>query len=316
MRKLSPSGVRTMPDDFMAVAEEIIERKGQLAHCRKTVEKEILHMEILRATSQAGTLRKLVFKGGTCLRLCRGGERLSEDLDFTGGPHFDPETMDNLEKTIGDHLWRHYGLESMVRAVGKISGDRPTHRWWARIVTRPSPTGGTSNIGVQRIKIEVDSESWPERTSVVPAIFPHGGVIMPSTAVAVRCVPVAQTMADKLVALPISIMERRNPRFRDIWDIHKFMPPSAGERRPVIEAAREYAARRMGLDEFKDTLTAVSEKLPAIIASDAFRDTLRLFLPMDVAARTVDAPDYREAVTNQMMEIFAQVRDPQSENLR
>ena len=123
-------------------------------------------------------------------------------------------------------------------------------------------------------------------------------------------------MADKLVALPISIMERRNPRFRDIWDIHKFMPPSAGERRPVIEAAREYAARRMGLDEFKDTLTAMSEKLPAIIASDAFRDTLRLFLPMDVAARTVDAPDYREAVTNQMMEIFAQVRDPQSENLR
>lgn len=132
---------------------------------------------------------------------------------------------------------------------------------------------------------------------------------MPSTAVAVRCVPVAQTMADKLVALPVSIIERHNPRFRDIWDIHKFMPVSAEERRPIIDAAREDATSRVRLDEFKGTLTAVGERLPAIIASDAFRDTLRTFLPMDVAARTVDAPDYREALSNQMTEIFAQLRD-------
>ncbi|MCY3821389.1 MAG: nucleotidyl transferase AbiEii/AbiGii toxin family protein [Gammaproteobacteria bacterium] len=298
-----------MPDDFMALAEEIIERKGQLAHCRKTVEKEILHMEILRAMSQAGILRNLVFKGGTCLRLCRGAERLSEDLDFSGGPDFDPNTMADLETHIAGHLRQHYGLEATVRSIGAMSGHRPIHRWWARIVTRPPPARGTSNIGVQRIKIEVDSVRWPTGTSVVPATFPHGSVIMPSAAVAVRCVPVVQTMADKLVALPLSIIERHNPRFRDIWDIHKFMPVSAEERRPIIEAAREDATSRMGLDEFKGILTAVGERLPAIIASNAFRDTLRTFLPMDVAARTVDAPDYREALTNQMTEIFAQLRD-------
>ena len=294
----------------MAVADEIIGRKEQLAHCRRTVEKEILQMEILRAMEQAGILRRLVFKGGTCLRLCRGGERLSEDLDFSGGPHFDPETMDNLEKTVAAHLRWHYGLESTVRRMRKLTGDRAVHRWWARIVTRPSATGSPSNIGVQRIKIAVDSEGLPEGTSVVRARFPHRTVLMPSAEVPLRCVPVSRTMADKLVALPTSIMERRNRRFRDIWDIHSFMPPLARDRREIIDAARDRGARMKGPHEFETILTSATEKLPAIIASSAFRNTLRRFLPMDVASRTLDDPHYREAITNHMLETLAQLRDP------
>ena len=53
----------------------------------------------------------------------------------------------------------------------------------------------------------------------------------------------------------------------DIWDIHKFMPVSAGDLRPIIEALR-----------------------------------------------TVDAPDYHGAVSNQITEIFAPLRDTQSEH--
>ncbi|WP_254693758.1 nucleotidyl transferase AbiEii/AbiGii toxin family protein [Shewanella sp. MEBiC00475] len=37
---------------------------------------------------KGGLLDKLTFQGGTSLRLCYGGNRFSEDLDFAGGKDF------------------------------------------------------------------------------------------------------------------------------------------------------------------------------------------------------------------------------------
>ena len=300
-----------MPADFTAIADEIIRRKPQLANCRHTVEKEILHIEILRAMGPAGHLRHLVFKGDTCLRLCRGGIGLSENLDFSGGPDFDSEVLADIETALGDPLRRHYGLRTTVRRPRDESGERPVHRWLARMVTRPSPTGSTSNIGVQRVKIEVDTAPPPSGTSVVRATFPHRDVTMPSAGVMVRCVPVSQTLVDKLVALPTSIVERRNPRFRDIWDIHEFLPPQASVRRSIIQDARAEAVRHMSSGQYDDALTVASERLPAIVESEAFQGTLRRFLPADVAEQTIGNRDYRTAMANAMTELFAQAREPQ-----
>lgn len=300
-----------MSADFMAIADEIIRRKPQLANCRHTVEKEILHIEILRAMGRAGHLQHLVFKGGTCLRLCRGGIRLSEDLDFSGGPAFDSDMLADIETVLGEHLRHHYGVRTTVRRPQGASGERPVHRWLVRIATRPSPTGSTSNIGVQRVKIEVDTAPPPSGTSVVRANFPHRDVTMPSTGVIVRCVPVSQTLVDKLVALPTSI-ERRNPRFRDIWDIHEFLPPQASVRRSIIKGARAGALRHMSSRQYEDTLSVASEKLPAIVESEAFQGTLRRFLPADVAEQTIGNRDYRTAMANAMTELFAQISDPHS----
>lgn len=50
------------------------------------IERELLHYEIPQALEAKGLLEMLVFQGGTCLRLCHGADRYSEDLDFAGGP--------------------------------------------------------------------------------------------------------------------------------------------------------------------------------------------------------------------------------------
>ena len=42
-----------------------------------TIEKELLHYEILNAMDEGGLLDRLVFQGGTSLRLCYGAERYS-----------------------------------------------------------------------------------------------------------------------------------------------------------------------------------------------------------------------------------------------
>lgn len=71
-----------------------------LAGMETTVEKELLHYDIMTALSQSGLLAKLTFQGGTCLRMAYGSDRLSEDLDFAGGIDFSPEDYKDLARYL------------------------------------------------------------------------------------------------------------------------------------------------------------------------------------------------------------------------
>jgi predicted nucleotidyltransferase component of viral defense system len=64
--------------DFMA-------RHGIANEMEQNLVKEAIHLHLLSALSDAQVLRHVVFQGGTALRLCYGGERYSEDLDFVCG---------------------------------------------------------------------------------------------------------------------------------------------------------------------------------------------------------------------------------------
>ena len=81
-----------------------------LAGMETTVEKELLHYDIMAALSQSGLLTKLTFQGGTCLRMAYGSQRLSEDLDFVGGVDFSPEDYKNLAQVLIDYFKPRYGL--------------------------------------------------------------------------------------------------------------------------------------------------------------------------------------------------------------
>lgn len=70
---------------FDQLVNEALDNNTELTQLRIVVEKELLHHDILLALSESGMLEKLCFIGGTCLRACYGSNRLSEDLDFTGG---------------------------------------------------------------------------------------------------------------------------------------------------------------------------------------------------------------------------------------
>ncbi|HCS44188.1 MAG TPA: nucleotidyl transferase AbiEii/AbiGii toxin family protein, partial [Pseudomonas sp.] len=51
---------------------------------------------------------------GTCLRACYGSNRLSEDLDFTGGADFNRESLTELANVLITTLKTKYGLEVEV----------------------------------------------------------------------------------------------------------------------------------------------------------------------------------------------------------
>src|SRR5258708_4228685 len=65
--------------------ENFMRRQGIEAEMEQNLVEEAIHLHLLSAMSEAGILRHAVFQGGTALRLCYGGERYSEDLDFVCG---------------------------------------------------------------------------------------------------------------------------------------------------------------------------------------------------------------------------------------
>ena len=103
-----------MTENFSALVEIAMLQPGRKL-MRPVVEKEILHYDIFYALDAAGLLKDLVFQGGTSLRLCRGSNRFSEDLDFAGGHDFTSQKMATMKACIEQHLGARYGLVVEVK---------------------------------------------------------------------------------------------------------------------------------------------------------------------------------------------------------
>ena len=109
-------------DDFKQYVEMAL-RDTDLATMRPVVEKELLHFEIFNALDEAGLLKNLVFQGGTSLRLCRGSDRFSEDLDFAGGKGFSSASVEKIKDCIVIRIGDRFGLKVTVKdAVLIITG--------------------------------------------------------------------------------------------------------------------------------------------------------------------------------------------------
>src|SRR3990172_13326048 len=95
---------------FDQLVTEALKNQPDLSSLRIVVEKELLHHDILRILSQNNLLSNLTFIGGTCLRLCYGGIRLSEDLDFTGGKDFSRQSLSDMGHALTRTLYEKYDL--------------------------------------------------------------------------------------------------------------------------------------------------------------------------------------------------------------
>ena len=88
---------------FDQLVTEALKNQPNLSTLKVVVEKELLHHDILRILSEHHLLSSLTFIGGTCLRACYGGTRLSEDLDFTGGKDFSRANLSAMGSQIFPH---------------------------------------------------------------------------------------------------------------------------------------------------------------------------------------------------------------------
>lgn len=303
--------------DFLSVASEIVRADPGLTPCRPVIEKELLHFEILGAMHDAGLLRHLTFKGGTCLRLCHGGVRFSEDLDFSGGEAFDQMLLEGIEDVLRHRIGRDYGLEVTAKRprlarnahrageAGEASKvrERDVDRWTARIVTRAGERAG--RLGVQRIKIEVDRRAHTPEEIVYPALRPRYALLQDYfTPFPVRAASLHDICTDKLIAFPMSVLTRDNPRHRDIWDI-EWIAGRAGEAAGLERRAARKAVARGQTRTYAEALARTIEESRGIITSSRFVETLQRFIPRPLATHTVGDAGYREHLIATVESLFA-----------
>lgn len=174
----------------------------------ETIVKELLHYEILKSIySNKETLNTLVFQGGTALRLCYGGVRYSEDLDFciANGKEFDISVMQKFKDDFTKSIMQKYGLQVEVKEP-KQDNNSIVKKWIAKVFV-PFP----KDKKTPAIHIEVANiNSYVNSASLTRNLYPKS-----VDEIIVRVESEKEILADKIIAFG----DRDYMKYRDIWDI-------------------------------------------------------------------------------------------------
>ena len=195
---------------LLGTAQEIAREKRASV---PAVIKELLHYEILQALLQSGSASTMVFQGGTALRLCYGGVRYSEDLDFAGGVDFDPSQMEPFMARLKDSVGATYGLSVEVDVhLPKEDDNVPVGRWKSKILL-PHYDKSVK----QKYVIHLEVARIPAHTSEVrPIQVISNSVPYGYRSLMLKVESREEILADKIVALGA----RNYIKPRDLWDIH------------------------------------------------------------------------------------------------
>ena len=271
---------------FDQLVSQAMQNQGELAPLKSVVEKELLHHDILREMSEAGLLDGLTFIGGTCLRACFGSQRLSEDLDFTGGHNFKRATLKNLNDTIVNRLYKKYGLHITISEPVKETGNVDT--WKIKIITRPEQ----KNMSLQIINIDICAVPSYDARPVL--LRNHYNIDMGTSGLIIQAQSRQEILADKFAALALRPNRIKN---RDLWDISWLKQHNINV--PVDLLKKKIIDHRCQINKFIELLTDRQESLKS--SSDAkanFIWEMRRFLPSQIISSTIEKDQFWSYLTD------------------
>ncbi|GIC27824.1 TPA: nucleotidyl transferase AbiEii/AbiGii toxin family protein [Raoultella ornithinolytica] len=271
-----------------------------VSHMRSVIEKELLHYDILFALEKGGLLDKLTFQGGTSLRLCYGGNRFSEDLDFAGGKDFSSAMLADMKHCIEKYIGERYGLEVTVKEPKDLKQD-PKYselsidKWQIAVVTSPE----RKDLPKQKIKVEVANipayTREPQPLQINYDFLPDG---YSDTLILTESLD--EVMADKIISLPATT---RYVRHRDIWDLAWLQQQGATLNMDLVKnKVSDYK-----LEHFNKMLDNFLDRLPGIVSSEAFIAEMKRFLPTDVFDRTLAQDKFQVYLQNMLAKLFKTV---------
>jgi predicted nucleotidyltransferase component of viral defense system len=273
---------------FDALVDGAMAERPEFGTLRPAVEMEILHHDILREMARAGLLGGLTFIGGTCLRDCYGSIRLSEDLDFTGGPDFNRSTLSELGSILARGINEKYGLRVTVGDPVREEGNVDT--WKLKIITRPE----RPDLPSQKINIDVCAVSSHDR---IPAMIRnHYALDLGTSGLVLGAESREELMADKILALG----QRPNrPKYRDIWDI-AWLAKQGTKADPSLVALK-LEDRRIDSTTFRAELSARMARLRT--AFTEYRFELHRFLPLGNEREALDQPGYWDYILSVLADV-------------
>ena len=270
---------------FDQLVLQAMKKKDELSPLRAVVEKELLHHDIIREMGTAGFLNSLTFIGGTCLRACYGSNRLSEDLDFTGGKSFNREILSDLASVLVDRLEAKYGLHVTVEEPKRDTGNVDT--WKLKVITRPEQKALSSQ------KINIDICTVPSYDQRPMMLRNHYGVEMGTSGLIIQAQSREEIMADKLVALALRANRLKN---RDLWDI--VWLKQQGIDLPLDLIPKKILDRHRSTAEFLALLNERKDQLQRdpVLKQDFIRE-MRRFLPVRIVVETIENETFWDYLT-------------------
>lgn len=267
---------------------------------RPALEKEVIQYEALSFLADAGHLGLMTFQGGTCLHLCYGSPRFSEDLDFTAGERFDELPWDSLARDMGGRLSERFGTDVRVkepRLKRFNDGGTSMARWTVSVDTAPERLDMPS----QRLKIEV--ASVPSHTSEMRRV---ATVLEPERPASptVACQSLVEIAADKLVSFAGT---ERYIRYRDLWDLPWIAAQGASDRDLMSSLVRMKHGGYCCSDDLDLLLHKGRSRARKTFASEDFTTQMRRFLTADVFEATAASPSWRADACAHVVDTYESV---------
>jgi predicted nucleotidyltransferase component of viral defense system len=266
-----PTSIKSVVADFMV-------KHGIAGEMEQILIKEAIHLHLLSALSDAGVLRHVVFQGGTALRLCYGGERYSEDLDFVCGKagsyvdniEFDRlvrEAMETTKKTLHrdfDIDPNQIALKQPSHPMGIKSVSVSVAAWQIIVPIGPTPRSPKSRISIEFANVP-SYDSAPNVARVTQGLVQIQDVILTVESA-------NEILADKAVALTA----REVLKYRDVWDVWYLV------NKLNAQADRDIVSRKFadyGTSDIEAKARQRQEDLAKGSTAKSFLDEMRRFLP-------------------------------------
>lgn len=271
---------------FDKLVDQALKNQPKLSQLRNVVEKELLHHDILGIMRDNGLLEGLTFIGGTCLRACYGGIRLSEDLDFTGGGDFSRDKLSIMGGILKQSLQKKYGLR--VTVTEPVKDTQNVDTWKIKIETREE----SKNLPAQRINIDICAVPSYEKRPML--LINHYGVEMGTSGLLIQAQSLEEIYTDKLLALAL---RPNRVKYRDLWDI--FWLQGKG-----IEPITELIPKKLSdrnqsinnfLNLFKQRVQMLKDEPKMQIE---FKQELLRFLPLEQVNKTLEQENLWEFIIN------------------
>jgi predicted nucleotidyltransferase component of viral defense system len=283
------ASIKSAVADFMA-------KHGIPGEMEQNLIKEVVHLHLLSTLSDAAVLRHVVFQGDTALRLCYGGERYSEDLDFVcgkAGSYIDKIQFEELIRgaleATKKSLHRDFEINPDQIALKRpsdpmgITADSVSVAAWQIIV----PIGPTPRSPKSRIKIEfANVPSYDNEPNVAKATQ---GLVQIQDVI-LRVESANEILADKAVALTA----REVLKYRDVWDLWYLV------NKLNAQADRDIVARKFADYGASDVQRKAQQRREELLRSSTaklFLDEMRRFLPAKRVAEMTDAGLHQAVLT-------------------
>jgi hypothetical protein len=295
-------------EDFKQYVEMAL-KNTDLATMRPVVEKELMHYEILNALDEEGLLKSLVFQGGTSLRLCRGSDRFSEDLDFAGGKDFSSASMEKIKDCIVKRIGDRFSLKVAVKEPkpAKEGARVNVDKWMVSIETSP----GKPDVPRQKIKLKI--ANIPAYTREAVPLRMNYSVLEGMNRVIVVAETIDEILADKVVALPTSIAKLEGGslistptkiRHRDIWDL-AWLVEQGAKLDPLMVKAKidDY-----GIQNYEQLRDHAIQAVSSIASGAEFKAQMQRFIRKSSHDNAFGKPGFDAYLSNTVNRLFNETK--------